>query len=137
MYLEPNNPSLSFADFLDAAIRDKAETKPFSRLRSSLTSVIVYHLPFLLFLISLSLLSHLNRIHTVKADRYRVADNSESIEIYDFIKGKLIEVDVRAVILNIHRRTEIQIIVWLCEFKVKAAIVNNTRCAHYLLGSDP
>ena len=29
MYLEPNNPSLSFADFLDAAIRDKAETKPF------------------------------------------------------------------------------------------------------------
>ena len=29
MYLEPNNLSLSFADFLDAAIRDKAETKPF------------------------------------------------------------------------------------------------------------
>ena len=25
MYLEPNNPSLSFANFLDAAIRDKAE----------------------------------------------------------------------------------------------------------------
>ena len=30
MYLEPNNPSLSFANFLDAAIRDKAEIKPFS-----------------------------------------------------------------------------------------------------------
>ena len=29
MYLEPNNPSLSFANFLDAAIRDKAEIKPF------------------------------------------------------------------------------------------------------------
>ena len=29
MYLEHNNPSLSFADFLDAAIRDTAETKPF------------------------------------------------------------------------------------------------------------
>ena len=29
MYLEHNNPSLSFADFLDSAIRDKAETKPF------------------------------------------------------------------------------------------------------------
>lgn len=29
MYLEPNNPSLSFAEFLDAAIRDKAGAKPF------------------------------------------------------------------------------------------------------------
>ena len=29
MYLEPNTPSLSFANFLDAAIRDKAEIKPF------------------------------------------------------------------------------------------------------------
>ena len=29
MNLEPNNKSLSFAEFLDAAIRDKAETKPF------------------------------------------------------------------------------------------------------------
>lgn len=29
MYLEHNNPSLFFADFLDSAIRDKAETKPF------------------------------------------------------------------------------------------------------------
>ena len=29
MYLEPNNPTLSFADFLEAAIRDKAEKKPF------------------------------------------------------------------------------------------------------------
>ena len=29
MYLEPNNPSLSFADFLEAAIRDKTETNPF------------------------------------------------------------------------------------------------------------
>ena len=29
MNLEPNNKSLSFAEFLDAAIRDKAEAKPF------------------------------------------------------------------------------------------------------------
>ena len=29
MNLEPNNRSLSFAEFLDAAIRDKAEAKPF------------------------------------------------------------------------------------------------------------
>ena len=29
MYLEPNNLSLSFTDFIDSAIRDKAETKPF------------------------------------------------------------------------------------------------------------
>lgn len=29
MNLEPNNKSLSFAEFLDAALRDKAEAKPF------------------------------------------------------------------------------------------------------------
>ncbi len=29
MKLEPNNISLSFADFLEAALRDKADTKPF------------------------------------------------------------------------------------------------------------
>ncbi len=29
MKLEPNNKSLSFADFLEAAFRDKADTKPF------------------------------------------------------------------------------------------------------------
>ena len=29
MKLEPNNKSLSFADFLEAALRDKADTKPF------------------------------------------------------------------------------------------------------------
>ena len=29
MKLEPNNKSLSFAEFLDAATRDKAEAKPF------------------------------------------------------------------------------------------------------------
>ena len=29
MYLEPNTPSLSLAEFLDAAFRDKAATKPF------------------------------------------------------------------------------------------------------------
>jgi hypothetical protein len=29
MNLEPNNKSLSFSEFLDAAIRDKAEAKPF------------------------------------------------------------------------------------------------------------
>lgn len=44
MNLEPNNKSLSFAEFLDAAIRDKAEAKPFpyfkrftTRSRSNLT----------------------------------------------------------------------------------------------------
>ena len=29
MYLEPNNPSLSFAEFLEAAVRDKAKKLPF------------------------------------------------------------------------------------------------------------
>lgn len=29
MYLEPNTPSLSFSEFISAALRDKAETKSF------------------------------------------------------------------------------------------------------------
>src|SRR5574344_1689274 len=111
--------------------------RTFSRLRSSLVSFIVYHLRFLLFLISLSLLRNLNRIHTVKADSNRVTDHSESIEVYDLIKGKVIEINMGATVLNIHSSTEIEISVWLCEFKIKATVINEPRRTHHLLGSDP
>ena len=42
-----------------------------------------------------------------------------------------------ATVLNIHSSTEIEISVWLCEFKIKATVINEPRRTHHLLGSDP